>query len=385
VAQKLWNESKEAEKRGKPGKFQILRKPPSAMLALSRPVFDNDHQANDLVGVLPERWSPQGAGWAADNAKGFKTIGISKDEEWLRYRHILRPPDWPAKNDQGRAERIDEIKHREHRPQLITDVLGYNTFEPRRSGFVPSPNWVGDLMLTCKLTVEEPKGEFWMELSKGVDRFQARFDLATGVCSLFRLSEHRTKLVQENGVNKQVPDWRMLPDATAQTRVKAKGEYVIRFANYDDRLTVWVGRDLPFEGRKEADYWPPAQSGPDTKPADENNDLQPASVCSVGAAVQVHGLQLWWDTYDTGFTENSITDADQKLIEGDDWGLPNKWEPLHNLQARTIYVYPSHYLCLGDNSQQSSDSREWGLVPGRLMLGRALMVYFPFERAGTIK
>ena len=34
---------------------------------------------------------------------------------------------------------------------------------------------------------------------------------------------------------------------------------------------------------------------------------------------------------------------------------------------------------------ESSDGREWGLVPERLMLGRALVVYFPFNRAGTIK
>jgi signal peptidase I len=46
---------------------------------------------------------------------------------------------------------------------------------------------------------------------------------------------------------------------------------------------------------------------------------------------------------------------------------------------------------MGDNSAESSDSRYWGLVPERLMLGRALVVYFPFwplgsvNRAGTIR
>ena len=41
-------------------------------------------------------------------------------------------------------------------------------------------------------------------------------------------------------------------------------------------------------------------------------------------------------------------------------------------------MQPGHYLCLGDNSTESSDSRDWGAVPERLMLGRALMVYYPF-------
>jgi hypothetical protein len=34
---------------------------------------------------------------------------------------------------------------------------------------------------------------------------------------------------------------------------------------------------------------------------------------------------------------------------------------------------------MGDNSTQSSDGRDWGLVPDRLMLGRALVVYYPFK------
>jgi len=372
TAQKLWSLSKQAESQGKKGAFQILRKSPKVMLALSRPVFDNDHQAKDLVGVLPERWEA-GGGWLADNAKGFKTTGAGKTEEWLRYRHILRPMDWPGKNDLERDARIKEIKGRQHAPQLITDMLGYNTYEPH-SPMTSGSNWVGDLMLSCKLSVLEPKGEFWLELSKGVDRFQARFDLATGVCSLYRLSEHQTKTVLENGQNQQLPDWRLL--ASAPTRVKAKGDYLIRFANYDQRLTVWVDRDLPFEDGKE--YPPPAKLGPDPTEGSANNDLQPASLGSVGAAVAVHNLKLWRDTY--------YTDSDARpAVVADDWKYPAKWDGLRNPNARTYYVYPGHYLCLGDNSPESSDSRFWGLVPQRLMLGRALLVYFPFDRAGTIK
>src|SRR5262249_23771305 len=94
-AQKLWKLSKQAEKQGKKGAFQIERKPPKAMLALSRPVFDNDHQPKDLVGVLPERWAPEsGAAWSADNAKGFKATEPAKTENWLRYHHFLRPDRW---------------------------------------------------------------------------------------------------------------------------------------------------------------------------------------------------------------------------------------------------------------------------------------------------
>ncbi len=43
-----------------------------------------------------------------------------------------------------------------------------------------------------------------------------------------------------------------------------------------------------------------------------------------------------------------------------------------------MYVQPDHVLCMGDNSFHSSDSRMWGLVPRRLLLGKAVAVYYPF-------
>ena len=46
-----------------------------------------------------------------------------------------------------------------------------------------------------------------------------------------------------------------------------------------------------------------------------------------------------------------------------DWGDPKKWGPLRELPGKTLYVQPGHYLCLGDNSPESSDSRIWGAVP----------------------
>ena len=59
------------------------------------------------------------------------------------------------------------------KPELITDFMSYNSFftqggwdkTPR------TPNWVGDLMLECNLHVTKAEGEFWMELSKGINRF----------------------------------------------------------------------------------------------------------------------------------------------------------------------------------------------------------------------
>lgn len=45
----------------------------------------------------------------------------------------------------------------------------------------------------------------------------------------------------------------------------------------------------------------------------------------------------------------------------------------------TFNIPPKNYFALGDNSYHSSDSRDWGLVPQRNIMGRGLLVYWPFN------
>jgi signal peptidase I len=179
--------------------------------------------------------------------------------------------------------------------------------------------------------------------------------LATGYCTLARVS----------GGNEQP-----LGEARA-TAVKQKGTYRLRFANVDRRLTVWVDHATPFS--ENVEYSPTAPVGP------TENDLQPASIGVKGAGLTVHSLKLWRDTYYTqdprhGFEGGAVAD----------WADPATWEPLRRLPVSTIYVQPGHYLCLGDNSPESSDGRAWGLVPERLLLGRALAIYYPFWPFGDV-
>jgi hypothetical protein len=234
-------------------------------------------------------------------------------------------------------------------------------------------------MLDCQLDVVEPKGQFVMELSKGINRFQAQWDLATGKCTLFKLNylQGGTPKKEELG--------------TAATRVKSPGSYRLRFANVDARLTVWVGNDLPFADGVE--YPPPEVRSPEEKNLSEadlllrrgptKNDLEPASLGSKGANLKISHLRLWRDTYYTA----SIRGADfaggrLNALELQD---PKAWQRIKEQHYSTMYVQPGHYLVLGDNSPNSSDSRDWGTVPERLLLGRALVVYYPFQRAGAIR
>ena len=55
----------------------------------------------------------------------------------------------------------------------------------------------------------------------------------------------------------------------------------------------------------------------------------------------------------------------------------------HGSHAPEI-VQPEHYFVLGDHRSLSSDSRDWGLVPGRNVLGKAIFRYWPLSRFGII-
>jgi signal peptidase I len=52
--------------------------------------------------------------------------------------------------------------------------------------------------------------------------------------------------------------------------------------------------------------------------------------------------------------------------------------------AKTITVPPGHYFMMGDNRGQSDDSRFWGPVPDKWIIGVAFFTYWPPDRIGTL-
>jgi hypothetical protein len=136
-----------------------------------------------------------------------------------------------------------------------------------------------------------------------------------------------------------------------ESGLKTGTPHRLRFANVDCRLRVWVD-DKPIDFGGKADY-PPQQIDDSTKADVE----RPACVGATGTAT-VQGLKLWRDTHYINYPVGKVN---------------------------TFYVQPGHYLCMGDNSSQSSDGRMWGLVPERLMLGRAVFIFFPVDRVGFIR
>ena len=109
-----------------------------------------------------------------------------------------------------------------------------------------------------------------------------------------------------------------------------------------------------------------------------------------GTAAAVRGLRLWRDTYYTTALDGNPANPDWRDELPDDgpgvnFADPTTWGKLSRLPTRTMYVQPGNYLCLGDNSPRSSDGRFWGLVPDRLLLGKALAVFYPLDRLERIR
>ena len=52
--------------------------------------------------------------------------------------------------------------------------------------------------------------------------------------------------------------------------------------------------------------------------------------------------------------------------------------------TQEIVVPENNFFVLGDNSANSKDSRYWGFVPGKNLIGQAFLIYWPLLRLGPI-
>lgn len=384
--------------------WRIIRKPPDKMLDMRRLVFDNDHQPAEW-GAEQRRWrdaeGDAGRWRAAENHRTFEIEG-DRAWHWLEYNHLPVLEGWT------KDEKPPSVP-----PQLVIDMLGYNnTFENpnREKSFQQPRNWVGDLMLECEVEVTAAEGQVVLELREGVDACQAVFDPATGRCVL--------KVVREG---------QEIKSAEAATGLRGAGKHQVRFANFDDRLTLWVNGRLPFGAGLEYDI-------PEEKRGPRLADVRPAAIGVQGASLRVRHLKLWRDIYYTrehnaasdtvllaggrpsdalGLTpamEAELIDPDLPLAERRKLAhsrVKPAWDPyqpgaLFERRMGPPEVYPrptpdrpdarlgpDEYFALGDNPTHSSDSRDWMAVPERLLLGKAVFVYWywplTWSRLGLIR
>ncbi|QDU61088.1 signal peptidase I [Planctomycetes bacterium Pan216] len=322
------------------GRFHIARKPPKVIDAVRRLVYDNDYPSRAMLetGTAP-RWAPESTDqWTvADDGKSFSSS--PKRDGWLDYRHLL--PD--STSSDGPA------------PSLITDFESYNS-NGRQSR--PNNDWVGDLMIECSLEVRQLEGKVTFELVEAARVYQAVFDLAT---KKIELTQNGEKL------------------AEASSPITSTGSWPIRFANFDDRLTLWVNGSLVFGDGVDVAPLEGDELGPTMA------DTTPVRIGSREADVTVSQLKIFRDLY----YSQQAAEADYRApfhsrspeVTPDSVGY---WrEALSERVPREFSMADDEFLMFGDNSRASSDSREWfrgHVVPRHLLLGRALVLYWPAWR-----
>lgn len=69
--------------------------------------------------------------------------------------------------------------------------------------------------------------------------------------------------------------------------------------------------------------------------------------------------------------------GNQTYYNREDWQFGKSGE--------VIPVPEGHYFVLGDNSQNSDDSRDWGFVPRKSVLGKAVVIWWPPKRIKLVQ
>lgn len=105
-------------------------------------------------------------------------------------------------------------------------------------------------------------------------------------------------------------------------------------------------------------------------PEDPDRDFIKRAVAVGGETVEVRAKRLRVDGVERD--EPYVIHRDPKLLTAAD--VPVSLRGRDELPPRTLP--PGTFFALGDNRDESRDSRTWGPVPGGLVVGRALFVYW---------
>lgn len=378
-------------------KLKIIRKPPDKMLRMRRLVNNNDLLNPNFNPPLNSSWSPvndklepPAADANAWESANFGMIWASKQKEgpvqWLRYQHQFEPV-----RAGGIPARFPPVQG----PHLITNFMAYNHLELRIQH--EALDWVGDLMVEAEVEVQETKGQFILQLRKSVISAEARFDLETGKCTVVLMK-----------------DGKELSTHQANTGINSKAKHLVRFANFDQRLTLWVGSKLIFGDGIEYAEPTEAERGPRLA------DFLPIGLGVQNARTVVKKLSVWRDIYYSRHPDepDALVNQDALMISNEEFRKLAAQGELHSIRRGAwLPYYPglvkwqnqngsmgeprfypkvdmSHpsdrfnddeYFMLGDNSLASQDSRYWGQVPVRMLLGQAIFVYWPFRNFQSIR
>lgn len=109
-------------------------------------------------------------------------------------------------------------------------------------------------------------------------------------------------------------------------------------------------------------------------PLDRRKDFVKRLVAYGGETVKIQAGQLY---VDGKRLEDPFSIAQRFYYNRDDWDFGKR--------GQEIQIPEGHLFVLGDNSAHSSDSRNWGFVPRKDVIGRAVLIWWPPQRIRLIK
>ena len=107
-------------------------------------------------------------------------------------------------------------------------------------------------------------------------------------------------------------------------------------------------------------------------PQDPKKDFIKRLVASEGETVEIRDGKIY---VDGKLLDDPTSFGKFYYYNHDPFGGPNE----------KIKVPKDSYYALGDNSANSTDSRFWGFVPKKNMVGKAIFRWWPLNRIGSLK
>ncbi len=109
-------------------------------------------------------------------------------------------------------------------------------------------------------------------------------------------------------------------------------------------------------------------------PEDTKKDFIKRLIAVGGETVRIIDGNIWVD--------NVLIEEPEKIRQTYYY---NKPDTMYGKEGMVIQVPEENFFVLGDNSASSRDSRYWGFVPRKYMLGKAFLIYWPLTRMRILK
>lgn len=109
-------------------------------------------------------------------------------------------------------------------------------------------------------------------------------------------------------------------------------------------------------------------------PEDTKKDFIKRLIAVGGETVQIKDGNIWIDSVPV--------EKPQKIHQ---IYYYNKPETPYGAEGVKVEVPEGNFFVLGDNSASSRDSRYWGFVPKKYLIGKAFLIYWPLNRIRILR